>query len=86
MTIPYRVQTYFQPSKDIVSYQYHRFMPIASCPPLRDIHIFQPVSVLMTLNPGLGKAYSQTDRPSDIIGIVPFMEEIGWPRQFTKVL
>jgi hypothetical protein len=36
------------------------------------MRIFRPVRVLMTLDPGLGEAYSQTDRPSNIVGYGPF--------------
>jgi hypothetical protein len=48
------------------------------------MHIFRPVSVLMTLDPGLSEAYSQTDRPSDIVGYGPFYGKSAGRGQFTS--
>jgi hypothetical protein len=51
------------------------------------MRIFRPVRVLMTLDPGLGEAYSQTDRPSNMVGYGPFYGGNRLAeRQFTKVM
>jgi hypothetical protein len=59
-------------------------MRIASVLHSGNMDIFQPVSAVMMLDPERGRSTLANTGPSGMIGVVPFMEEICWPRQFTE--